>query len=510
MKNKKIWLLLIVLFMLIPAPSAAATAEGERTWQDEIIYFIMVDRFNNGDTTNDYEVNINDPLSYHGGDFKGIIDKLDYIKEMGFTAIWLTPIVKNEPKGYHGYWTEDFYEVEEHFGTLEEFKQLVDEAHNRDIKIILDLVVNHTGYQHPWLKEPEKQDWFHEDKVIVNWNNQEEVETGRLAGLPDLAQENREVADYLLDMAKWWIEETDVDGYRLDTVKHVPKWFWEEFTNEVKSVKEDFFLIGEVWHNDPKYVADYAETGIDSFVDYPFFNEAARIFSNPDQTVGRFLHGVWKRNTTMYEQPELLGNFIDNHDNVRFSRLAIEQGQDPSTRLKLALSYLYTAPGIPIIYYGTEIAMDGGDDPDNRRMMEFQDHELVEYISELGAIRQEYRALTRGDYELLLDNKGMTVYKRSLEGEALIVVINNTTSDQQVELSIDDIGTELQMRSLLSDGVIKAEHDLYQIDIQKESAEIYVVETVDSTSILNTTLYIFGIAIVGLLITFFILKRRKA
>ena len=302
---------------------------------------------------------------------------------MGFTTIWLTPIVKNEPKGYHGYWTEDFYDVEEHFGTLDEFKNLVQEAHERDIKVILDLVVNHTGYEHPWLNEPDKQDWFHEAKEISNWNNQAEVEEGQLFGLPDLAQENPEVKEYLLDMAKWWIKETDIDGYRLDTVKHVPKWFWEEFSKEVKSVKENFFLIGEVWHDDSTYIADYAETGIDSFVDYSFYNEASRIFSKPGQSIGRFLHGVWKRNSALYENPYLLGNFIDNHDNKRFTRLAIENEQDPTTRLRSALTYMYTAPGIPIIYYGTEIALDGSDDPDNRRLMEFKDHELVHHITRI-------------------------------------------------------------------------------------------------------------------------------
>ena len=403
-----------------------------------MIYFIMIDRFNNGDPSNDYEVDINNPKAYHGGDFKGIIEKLDYISDMGFTAIWLTPIVKNEPMGYHGYWTEDFYDVEEHFGTLEEFKNLVKEAHNRDIKVILDLVVNHTGYSaHPWLTDPDKKDWFHEDKTINNWDNQEEVETGRLAGLPDLAQENPEVREYLLEMATWWIEETDIDGYRLDTVKHVPKDFWEEFSGEVKAVKEDFFLIGEVWHDDPAYVADYAQTGIDSFVDYPFFNEATRIFSRPNQSVGRFMHGVWKRNTILYDNPYILGNFIDNHDNKRFTRLAIEQKQDPTTRLKQALAYMYTAPGIPIVYYGTEIALDGGDDPDNRRLMTFTDHELSEEISKLSTIRKNYPALTRGDYELIIDQAGMTVFTRSYEEEVIVVAINNTTESQTITLPTD-------------------------------------------------------------------------
>lgn len=159
-------ILLLIPFLLFCSLQVKAVEKEERTWQDEMIYFIMVDRFNNGDPTNDFDVNRNDPLAYQGGDFKGIIDKLDYIDEMGFSAIWLTPIVKNEEKGYHGYWTEDFYDVEEHFGTLEEFKTLVKEAHKRDMKVILDLVVNHTGYKHPWLADPDKQDWFHERKDI--------------------------------------------------------------------------------------------------------------------------------------------------------------------------------------------------------------------------------------------------------------------------------------------------------------------------------------------------------
>ena len=145
--------------------------------QDEVIYMIMVDRFNNGDTSNDKDANINDPLAYHGGDFKGITEKLDYIKEMGFTAIWLTPIFENMDNGYHGYWIKDFYQTNPYFGSMEEFKTLVEEAHKRDIKVILDFVVNHVGPNHEWLNDPTKKDWFHENKSISNWNDQEEVET---------------------------------------------------------------------------------------------------------------------------------------------------------------------------------------------------------------------------------------------------------------------------------------------------------------------------------------------
>jgi glycosidase len=483
----------------------------ENTWEDEIIYFIMVDRFQNGDPSNDLDSNPNDPLAYHGGDFQGIMDKLDYIQEMGFTAIWLTPIVKNEPMGYHGYWTEDFYDVDEHFGTLEEFKSLVQEAHKRDIKVILDLVVNHTGYQHPWLNDPEKQDWFHEDKPILNWDNQENVENGRLAGLPDLAQENPEAREYLLEMATWWIKETDIDGYRLDTVKHVPKDFWEEFAKEVKGVKKDFFLIGEVWHNDPAYVADYAKTGIDSFVDYPFYNEATRIFSRPDQRIGKYMHGIWERNQKLYENPYILGNFIDNHDNKRFTRLALENNQDPVSRLKLALSYMYTSPGIPIVYYGTEVAMDGGDDPDNRRMMDFSNHELIPYISTLGKLRQEHPALTKGKYDILIDDVGITVFNRTFEDDRLIIAINNTDEDQEIILTEDLLAKNYQLNPVFGEKVVSHNEDGYTITLPKESSEIYLVtESIENDKTSFNYWFIIGpVVLIGLGFGFLVFRKKR-
>jgi alpha-amylase len=187
-------------------------------------------RFNNMDPSNDYDVNVNDPKGYFDGDLKGVTAKLDYTKEMGFTAIWLTPIFKNEPGGYHGYWIQDFYKVDPHFGTMEDLKTLVKEAHKRGMKVILDFVANHTGYHHPWLSDPTKKDWFHEKKEIFDWSDQKQVENGWVYGLPDLAQENPEVKRYLIDAAKWWIKQTDIDGYRLDTVRHVPKSFCQEFS----------------------------------------------------------------------------------------------------------------------------------------------------------------------------------------------------------------------------------------------------------------------------------------
>ncbi|MBD1380591.1 alpha-amylase family glycosyl hydrolase [Metabacillus arenae] len=504
--RRAVFRLFLIPFLLFYALPVSAVEKEERNRQDEMIYFIMVDRFNNGDTSNDYEVDINNPKAYQGGDLKGITKKLDYIKDMGFTTIWLTPIFENEQEGYHGYWISDFKKIEEHFGTLKDLKELVNEAHKRNMKVILDFVVNHTGYQHEWLNDPSKKDWFHAQKEIKNWSNQEEVENGRLSGLPDLNQGNPEVREYLLETAKWWIEETDIDGYRLDTVKHVPKDFWTEFTREVKSVKEDFFLIGEVWDKDPRYIASYEKTNIDSFVDYPLYEELTTVFSEPDRPLTS-LYNVWNRNAALYQSPNLLGTFLDNHDNVRFTRQAIQNQQHPGTRLKLALTYLYTAPGIPIVYYGTEIALDGGEDPDNRRLMNFRtDDVLVKHIEKLSEIRRNFKSLTNGNMELLYDQDGMAVFKRQFEEETTFIAINNTSKSQKVELDPAEIGQKQQLTGLLSGDIWQETNGKYEIVLDRESADVY---NISEKTGLNIPLISVFITIPILFIIFIYLANKK-
>ena len=289
-------------------------------------------------------------------------------------------------KQAHGYWTKDFYKTNEYFGSMDEFKSLVEEAHARDIKIILDFVVNHVGPNHEWLYDSSKEDWFHPNKPISNWSDQQEVENGWLYDLPDLNQENPEVAAYLIDAAKWWIKETDIDGFRLDTVKHVPKNYWDEFATAVKEEKKDFYLIGEVWHDNPQVIAAYEETGIDGFFDFSQNGSLRTAFEKSNQSLG-WLFSNMERNEKIFDRPHLLGQFIDNHDMSRFSHLVRNQKEDPIKQLKLSLTFMYTAPGLPFVYYGTEMAMDGGDDPDNRHMMDFDTKDnVVDYISKLGLL----------------------------------------------------------------------------------------------------------------------------
>ncbi|MBD7944483.1 alpha-glucosidase C-terminal domain-containing protein [Psychrobacillus sp. Sa2BUA9] len=464
--------LLILLVLLVSFNPYHASANVDTTMQDEAVYMIMVDRFNNGDTSNDKDANLDDPYAYHGGDFKGIMDKLDYIKEMGFTAIWLTPIFENTPKGYHGYWTKDYYKTNEYFGTMEEFKALVQEAHERDLKIILDFVVNHVGPNHEWLNDPSKEEWFHPNQPISNWNDQAEVENGWLYDLPDLNQSNPEVAAYLIEAAKWWIKETDIDGYRLDTVKHVPKEYWFDFSSAIKAEKENFYLIGEVWHDNPNVIAEYEETGIDGFFDFSQNDSLRTAFEKSNQSLGWLFSNV-ERNEKLFNRSNFLGQFIDNHDMTRFSNLVLNQKEEPKSQLKKSLTYLYTAPGIPIIYYGTEIAMDGGNDPDNRRMMQFDsENNLVDYISKLGSLRTEHLSLTRGKMEVLHEDEGIAIYSRVYEEETIVVAINNTSEQQRVVLE-GKLENGKRLMSLLSDSVIKSNGNQYTINIESGQSEIY-------------------------------------
>ncbi|RSK46912.1 alpha-amylase family glycosyl hydrolase [Bacillus canaveralius] len=509
--KKELFTLILIPFVLFYAFPAGAVEKEERKWQDETIYYIMVDRFSNIDSNNDFVVDADDPMAYHGGDFKGIIDRLDYLKEMGFTALRLTPVFDNEAGGYHGYLINDFYKTEEHFGTINEFKQLVKEAHDRDMKIILDFVVNQVGPNHEWTNDPEKQDWFQQKQEMVNVEDKEARENGQLNGMPDLDQDHPEVRKYLLDAATWWIEETDIDGYGLDAVDHVPISFWEDFAKEIKQKKEDFYLIGEISSDDPNEIAEYKKTGIDGFVDYPLNNYLREAFAKPDQSLGT-LFSAWEQHQESYDNSYLMGTFMDNDQTARFTRDIIKNEIHPGPRWKLALTYLYTTPGIPIVYYGSEIALDGGDEPDNHRQMDFRtDKELVDYITKLGELRDQYPSLTRGTIELLFEDKGMVVYKRTSGDETSVIAINNSSETKSAELEESSLDADKELRGLLNGDLIKSSEGQYKLVLDREEAEIYFLT--EKTGLNIPYLTVMG-AVYAAFIVFIILvwkrSRRKS
>lgn len=463
---------LLLIFILISALLSGCAQMAKTDWKSQVVYFVMTDRFYDGDKTNDEDVNPSDPKAYHGGDLQGIIDKLDYIKGLGATAIWITPAVDNEDGGYHGYWAYDFEKVDEHLGDTAKLKELTDKAHSKGMKVILDMVFNHTGYHSPWLNDPAKEGWFHEKKDIVNYNDQDEVENGWLAGLPDINQSNPDVEKYLIDMAMGWIDKTGIDGFRLDTVRHVPKEFWTKLSQTIKQKYPDFFLLGEVWVNDPIYLSSYQDAGIDSITNYPLYYAMNDVFArggSPDK-----LGNVMEFEEGAFTDAGILANFLDNHDVPRFMNQA---GEDGTEKLKAALAYLTTAKGTPVIYYGTEAAMEGGPDPDNRRDMAWdKEPGLAGYVRRLSDIRRGNSAFTHGDY-IPLKGDAVGFVRRDGDKYAL-VFINNTDKiiDNTLDLPEDSgIGDGVTMRDSLTGAPdIKVEGNRVHVRLEPYQPAIYV------------------------------------
>ncbi|MEH7333715.1 alpha-amylase family glycosyl hydrolase [Neobacillus drentensis] len=501
---KRITLILIAILLISSIPVSAKVQKEKRLWQDETVYSIMVDRFNDGDTSNDIDTNTKDPLTFNGGDIQGIIDKLDYIQDMGFTAIRLTPIFANAKNGYHGYWVNDFYKVDEHFGTLETFQKLVKEAHQRKIKVILDFVTNNVAATNPLVKDPSKSNWFHPKQEIADWNNREQIENGWVNGLPDLNQDNPEVKKYLIDAAKWWMKKTEVDGFGLPEVNHVPLSFWKDFSKEVKKDKKDFFLQGIPAESTSLDLNKFQSAGIDSLFDYNQSESLRKSFANTNQS----LHSV-SSNTENSQSAFQNGTFFDNEYTVRFTSDIVDQRQFPGSRWKTALTYLYTTPGIPNVYYGTEIALNGGEIPDNRRQMSFRaEKELIDYITKLGELRNTLPSLTRGTMEMLYNQDGMTVYMRVYQGETSIIAINNTRKSQKVTLTKNQLEGGKELRGLLGGDLVRSHNNQYNLIIDRDESEIYVLTKKSGLNIPH----IASLIVVYLLVFLFlilILKRRK-
>lgn len=419
------------------AAEVASSAQSSPTdWhRNQVIYFPLTDRFHDGDPTNNFAVDRTHPAGFWGGDLKGLTEKLDYIKSLGATTIWLSPLADNTEElrlgdyhgyGHHGYWIRDHYQVEEHQGTLADAKNLVKEAHEKGLKVILDVVLNHTGPDHPFAQDPAKQGWFHNEGGIDDWNDPRQVERGSLGGLPDLNQDNPETYRYLMDNTLWWIKETGVDGIRLDAVKHIGKEFWSKFVPEVKerSGKDDLFVTGEVFHGDPNVVADYQRKGVDSLFDLPLYYTIRETLGQ-----GQSFRRLGERfaQDAAYPDPGNLVTVLDNHDLPRFLSTARDTFPgEGEKRLKQAMALQMTTRGIPSIYYGTESGFSGGHDPYNREMMEFdRKPELKGHMQKLAQIRADLPALREGVQREMWQDDDVYAFSRSTGQEEAIAVFHN-------------------------------------------------------------------------------------
>lgn len=408
----------------------------------ESIYFVMVDRFHNGDADNDGAIDLQDPQAFHGGDIRGLVNKLDYIKELGFNTVWISPIFAMrtekiaEHGAFHGYWTEDLQAVEPRFGTQEEVEELARALRSRGMHLVMDMVLNHVGYETKLTEE--HPEWFHSKGNIEDWNDPIELVTHDVHGLPDLAQEKPEVYEYLRAASAHWVQGLQPAGFRLDAVKHVGNDFWHRYTKDIKKIApKGFETIGELYNGNPEYIAGgFVEGGFDTLFDFPLYFAMTDVFCK-DVDVRRLasIHSLDR----LYQDSSKLITFADNHDVPRV--LSACGGRKP--RVDALLTFLLTARGRPSLTYGTEVGLLGAGEPDNRADMQFRGGATALLITRLLAARQAHPSLLKGQDFPLMVTENRYAYLRVTNDEVALVALNLSDSSWKLSpTSITGEGTD--------------------------------------------------------------------
>ncbi len=453
----------------------------------DAMYLIMTDRFARAGSDVPPGDDRSAPRGWHGGNLKGIEQHLDYLQQLGVTTVWTTPVASNGamPESYHGYAATDLYAVDAHFGTLADYRHLSDALHARKMKLVIDLVPNHIGVEHPWIQDPPAPDWLH-GTLAHHLAAQHDfyrlidphappgawlaITQGWFTdGMPDLNQENPLVSQYLIQNALWWVETANIDGIRLDTFPYVSRSFWHDFHAALHSAYPHLTTVGEIFHDDAEVTSFFAggaahggiDTGLDTPFDFPvhFALRDTLAHDKPMTGLARVLG-----QDELYPHPERLVPFIGNHDTTRFITEA--GGSEP--RLKLALGLVATLRGMPQIYAGDEIGMTGGADPDNRHDFPGgfpgdprnafnvagrtpEEQEVFAWTSGMLALRASHAALKTGkEQNLFADDDGF-VFVRSLDmggcsrgGSSdpmkarLLIVLNKSEKSKTIDLPVAD------------------------------------------------------------------------
>jgi glycosidase len=397
------------------------------------VYFVMVDRFANGDRTNDGAIDPADPAAFHGGDLQGVLDHLDDLRALGVGTVWLSPIFQMRTEkffghgAFHGYWTEDLTRVEPRFGDPALLKRLSDELHRRGMRLMLDLVLNHVAMDAPLTKtHPE---WFHHEGPLKNWDDPAELVTHDVHGLPDLAQEREDVYGYLLQASLRWLEEVHPDGFRLDAVRHVPVSFWARFNDAVRhQAGPGFTLLGEMLDGNVATLARTQREGhFTAMFDFPLYFALIDVFCRDKSALAL---GAAMSSDRAYDDPDSLVTLLDNHD---LARVATDCHGDLD-RVRRALTFQLTSRGTPALTWGVEAALTGVKEPENRGDMRFDSQPLRPFIARLLKLRREHQALWEGAPRLLAADDRLFAYARLASSEAVIVAVNQGESEAMVEI----------------------------------------------------------------------------
>ncbi len=450
---------------------------------DDVIYLIMTDRFADGDAANNKDVDRTNPRAWHGGDFKGITKRIPYLQELGVTTIWLTPWYNNPDEAnqcdkpwcpntnYHGYHAIDYYGVENHFGTFADLQEMIRECHRNGIKVIQDQVANHVGIQHPWAKNPPLESWFSKfsqnsfnNSVLLSPNGSTGERNNLLSGwfnefLPDLNQNEPEVARYEIQNALWWGAMTGIDGIRQDTIQYMPREFIRDWSAAILKQYPKLYLVGEVFERDSAQTAffqggktgwDGIDTKLPSVFDFKLWDTSQEVFTGKRSI--RALRDVLKYDGH-YPNINRVTTLTNNHDTNRFMSL-------PGATLEGAMlhtAFMLSTRGIPQLYYGEEIAMTGGHDPDNRKDFPggfpgdtrdaftkagrtADEQKMFDETKTWIKLRKVFLPLTMGYTIDLIYDEEKYVFARVLAGETFVVAVNTGKKSDTVNFDSGSIG----------------------------------------------------------------------
>ena len=486
----------------------------------DVLYMLMPDRFAQGANHNpqvkgmrSYVEDRSKPSLRHGGDLNGIREHLEYFKELGVTALWLTPVLENDspdsPNGfstYHGYATTDYYRVDPRFGTNEDYRRLCDEAHQKGLKVVMDMIFNHSGFEHPWTKDMPTKDWLNLPQWLVESNGtseaqgtsflqtsykltpvkdpyaskvdlQETVDGWFVPTMPDLNQRNQHLMTYLIQNSKWWIETVGIDGIRMDTYPYADAKGMARWMKELDEEYPNFNTVGETWVTEPAYTAAWqkdsklSETNsyLKTVMDFSFFEKLSQAKNEETDAWWQGMNRLYNSFVYdyLYEDPDHVMAFVDNHDTDRF----LGNGRD-SLMLKQALALLMTVRRIPQLYYGTEILMNGtkeitdgyvrkdfpggfpGDDhnaftAEGRTKAE---NDMFRWTSRLLHWRQGNECITKGKQTQFIPFNGIYVIARQYKGRTVMTVLNGTTKPATLKVSryAEIIGNTKRAKDILT------------------------------------------------------------
>ena len=496
----------------------------------DVLYMLMPDRFAQGSNHNPqvkgmrtYREDRSQPSLRHGGDLDGIREHLDYFKELGVTALWLTPVLENDSPDnelgystYHGYATTDYYRVDPRFGTNDDYRRLCDEAHQKGLKVVMDMIFNHSGFEHPWTSDMPTHDWLNlpqwlteskgssnpqgtsfqqtsykltpvKDPYASKIDLSETTEGWFVPTMPDLNQRNEHLMTYLIQNSIWWIETGGIDGIRMDTYPYADAHAMARWMKELDQEYPNFNTVGETWVTEPAYTAAWQKDSrlsnensyLKTVMDFAFFDRLSQAKNEETDAWWQGMNRLYNAfcYDYLYADPNHVMAFIDNHDTDRF----LGNGTD-SLALKQALALLLTVRRIPQLYYGTEILMNGtkevtdgnvrkdfpGGFPGDKRNCFTAEgrtqaqQQMFQWLSRLLHWRQGNKLITEGKMTQFIPWKGVYVIARQHEGRAALTIINGTSQPASLEVAryAEIIGQTTRATDVITGRTVRLDHDV--------------------------------------------------